>query len=59
MARLAQNPLPAPPRAALLVETSKVYGRGILRGIARYGREENNTFYGEFDVYDAADNIGE
>ena len=27
-----------PPRVALLIETSRSYGRGVLRGIARYSR---------------------
>ena len=29
-----------PPRVALLIESSRTYGRGILRGIARYARAE-------------------
>lgn len=30
--------MPSPPRVALLIETSRAYGRGLLRGVAAYTR---------------------
>lgn len=43
----------APPRVALLIETARGYGRGLLRGVVRYGRLHGPwTFYvapGDFE----------
>jgi len=43
-----------PPKIALLVETSREYGRGILRGIIRYQKE-----HGPWSIYFKPQGLGE
>ena len=58
MPKSASKALPAPPpkripRVALLIETSRTYGRGILRGIARYAHTHGpwSCFMQERDLH--------
>lgn len=53
MERMAKRSVPDIPKVALLVETARGYGRGLLRGIVRYARLHGPwSFYvtpGDFD----------